>query len=610
MSTTRYQKLAVWTLAYTLAAIVWGAFVRASFSGDGCGKNWPDCGGVLIPLDGSSKALIEFSHRASSGLILPLVVLLVIGAMRLFSKGSPVRKAAWVALLFTLLEAGIGAALVKFGWVASDDSVARALMLAVHLVNTFVLIAAIALCAWFSKHDQPMRVKSQPGTAIGLAMTLVATLILGISGAFSALGGMLFPVNSLAEGLRQDLSPTAHYLERLRLLHPLIATSVSVFILLVGAYFSYSRPSPIVKKWFRIVAGLIAAQMLLGFINLVLHAPVALQLPHLLLADLFWLALIMATVATLQTETRAVEPSEQAVVQMPAERPVGRATLKDYITLTKPKVISLLLFTTLAAMFAAAQGWPGGWLLLAVGVGGYMAAGAANSINMVIERDLDLRMKRTSKRPTVTQKIPAVNAMLFGFGLMIGSFAILWSAANLLSALMALCGFSFYVVVYTLLLKRRTWHNIVIGGAAGSFPPLVGWAAVTNDLGVMAWILFGIVFLWTPVHFWALAILIKDDYAKAGVPMLPVVHGERVTILQIGLYAVLTAGLSVLPILVRQAGWLYLGAAVLLNLVLFARCFDLYRAPERPQVVSLYKYSMVYLALLFMVIAIDRAVSL
>src|SRR5205823_2781751 len=214
---------------------------------------------------------------------------------------------------------------------------------------------------------------------------------------------------------------------------------------------------------------------------------------------------------------------------------------------------------------------------LAVALGFYMAAGAANAINMVLERDLDLRMGRTARRPTVTQTIPPRQALQFALWLMVGSFGLLWSAANLLCAVLALSGLAFYVVVYTLLLKRRTWSNIVIGGAAGAFPPLVGWAAVTGDLSPLAWCLFGIIFLWTPVHFWALAILIKDDYARAGVPMLPVVRGERATVAQIAVYAVLTVAISSLPLLLQgrngqaAVGWVYLIASPLLNAVLLLR---------------------------------------
>lgn len=178
----------------------------------------------------------------------------------------------------------------------------------------------------------------------------------------------------------------------------------------------------------------------------------------------------------------------------------GAATWKDYLALTKPRVISLLLFTTLTAMFIAANATHRVTigLFLAVAVGGYAAAGAANAFNMVIDRDIDQRMKRTAQRPTVTQTIPTRNALLFAMTLTVGSFALLWGAANLLTACLALSGLLFYVFIYTLLLKRRTWHNIVIGGAAGAFPPLVGWAAVTGSLNLLAWYLFAIILVWTP----------------------------------------------------------------------------------------------------------------
>ncbi len=293
--------------------------------------------------------------------------------------------------------------------------------------------------------------------------------------------------------------------------------------------------------------------------------------------------------------------------------PTPRATWRDYLALTKPKVISLLLFTTLTAMFMAARGWPGLWLLIAVTVGGYASAGAAGVFNMVIDRDIDLRMKRTSKRPTSSGLIGKREAMIFGLALAVGSFVLLWWAANFLTALLSLAGLLTYVVVYTLWLKRATWHNIVIGGAAGCFPPLVGWAAVTGDLNLFAWFLFAIVFFWTPVHFWALALMIKDDYREVGVPMLPVVHGDRLTTAQIALYAVYTLVLSVLPVTFREVSWLYLLVALVSGGLLVARSVQLYRhvvrtgSAERRVAVPLYLYSMLYLAVLFLAGALDRS---
>lgn len=355
------------------------------------------------------------------------------------------------------------------------------------------------------------------------------------------------------------------------------------------------------------MVGIYSLQILLGTASIFLKAPIAMQMLHLALADVLfasfaacaWLAF---GVTVPRAELSSLEAADSAVPQLH-----GWDKVRAYLVLTKPRVISLLLFTTLTAMFIAAGGWPGGWLFLAVAIGGYMSAGAANAINMVIDRDIDATMKRTSKRPTVTNAIPARNGLLFGMGLGAASFLTLWLGANLLTAVLALAGLVFYVIVYTLVLKRRTWHNIVIGGAAGAFPPLVGWAAVTNQLNPLAWYLFAIIFVWTPVHFWALALMIKDDYAAAGVPMLPVVKGARATVIQIALYAILTALISALPLLQPHVGATYLVAMALLNLLLLVRTAQLYLDPQRPKALKLYKYSMAYLALLFLVLAFDRA---
>lgn len=285
-----------------------------------------------------------------------------------------------------------------------------------------------------------------------------------------------------------------------------------------------------------------------------------------------------------------------------------RATWRDYLALTKPRVISLLLFTTLAAMFVANKRWPGFLLLAAVAVAGYMSAGAANAINMVLDRDIDEQMKRTTKRPVVTKLISSRDALIFGIALAVLSFAIFWYMANLLTASLSLAGLLFYVFVYTILLKRRTPQNIVIGGAAGCFPPLVGWAAVTNNLSPLAWFMFVLIFVWTPVHFWALALMIKDDYARAGIPMLPCVKGDRATAIQIGIYAIITAALSFAPLWMGQSGWIYVATAIALNVVLLLRAFQLKMDTVRPRALKLYLFSLLYLAVIFLGLALDRMI--
>ncbi|MFN8510739.1 MAG: heme o synthase [Deinococcaceae bacterium] len=285
-----------------------------------------------------------------------------------------------------------------------------------------------------------------------------------------------------------------------------------------------------------------------------------------------------------------------------------RATWRDYFMLTKPKVISLLLFTTLTAMFMAERGMPNWGLLLVVALGGYLSAGASGVLNMVIDHDIDLKMERTSKRPTASGLISRTHALYFGLALAVVSYLILGLGANWLAANLSLAGLLTYVFVYTLWLKRTTWHNIVIGGAAGCFPPLVGWSAVTGDLNLFAWYLFAIIFFWTPVHFWALAIMIKQDYAAVRIPMLPVVHGDRATVTQIILYSILTVGCSIMPLFIGELGWIYGIFALILNALLLNRVLGFHRKIERKQAVSLYLYSMLYLALLFLSMAVDRTI--
>jgi protoheme IX farnesyltransferase len=612
MSQSRFTRFAWGLLFYNLAVILWGAFVRATVSGDGCGAHWPTCGGAIVPSFQHAKTLIEFIHRASTGPLTLCIFALVFFAFRLYPKRHPARFGAVLCLIFTLSEGLIGAALVLKQLVAHNDSIFRAVYMSAHLINTFLLLSAITLTAWWSSGRAAPRLRGQGAVGYALLFGVIGTLVLGISGAITALGDTLFPVSSLLEGIRQDLSPTAHLFIRLRPLHPLIAMSVGLYLLLIAGLIGHLRPSVHTQRFGRWVGILFLSEIGFGALNLFLQAPIAMQLGHLLLADMVWINLVLLCGAALAEDVPQVELLQESLdadgVPIPALNAV--ATWKDYLALTKPRVISLLLFTTLATMFIAADARHPVTigLFVAVAIGGYMAAGAANAINMVIDSDIDGRMKRTASRPTVTQQIPSALALRFAFLLAFGSFALLWWAANLLAAMLALAGLVFYVIVYTLLLKRRTWHNIVIGGAAGAFPPLVGWAAVTGNLSVLAWYLFAIIFVWTPVHFWALALLLKDDYTRAGVPMLPSVRGERATVVQIACYAVLTAVVSVLPFFApHEVGQVYFVSAILLNAALLLCSLQLYRRPERPQASKLFHYSMVYLALLFLVMAVDRS---
>jgi protoheme IX farnesyltransferase len=283
-----------------------------------------------------------------------------------------------------------------------------------------------------------------------------------------------------------------------------------------------------------------------------------------------------------------------------------RGTVRDYLTLTKPRIMSLLLLTGLCGMIVGAGGLPPFWLVVVTMLGLGLACGGASALNHVLDADIDRLMgKRTRSRPVAAGRVPAPYALEFGLALMALSFVLLAGVVNPLTAHLALAGGLFYVLVYTRFLKRSTPQNIVIGGAAGAVPPLVGWAAATGDLTLPALVLFTVVFLWTPPHFWALALLIKRDYAAAGVPMLPVVRGEDETARQIVLYTVALVAFTLAPALWGMFGLVYLVAAAALGATFLALAWMLRRERTPARAGLLFHYSLLYLALLFIAMAVD-----
>ncbi|NCY16393.1 MAG: protoheme IX farnesyltransferase [Actinobacteria bacterium] len=291
-----------------------------------------------------------------------------------------------------------------------------------------------------------------------------------------------------------------------------------------------------------------------------------------------------------------------------AAHPSSMARLKGYIALTKPRIIELLLITTVPTMVVAEQGLPSLWLILATVIGGTMAAGGANAINMYVDRDIDAIMKRTRNRPLVTGLIAPRNALIFAVGLETVAFVWLWAFVNLLSAVLAVAACLFYVFVYTLWLKRTSKSNIVIGGAAGAAPVLIGWSAVTDSVGWAPVLLFAIIFYWTPPHFWALAIRYKDDYAAADVPMLPSVVSMRETSVRILIYTVWLWFLTLVFAPVGGMGLIYWAAAVVLGAVFTAHSVQLLRDPTPKRAMRLFTWSITYITLLFGAMALDQLV--
>lgn len=306
MGLTRFAKYAWGVLGYNLLVILWGAYVRASGSGAGCGSHWPLCNGQVIPLSPPIETLVEFTHRLSSGLSLLLVAGLVMWAFRLYPATHPSRKAALASGVFIITEALIGAGLVLFKLVGADESLARAFSISLHLVNTFLLLASLTLTAWWSSGGALPRRKGQGSLLALLGLGALAVLLIGVSGALTALGDTLFPVNSVAAGLQQDFSPTAHFLIRLRLLHPSLAVASSAYLLvLVGLLNSRSSGQASLQLG-RLLSVIIATQVIAGFTNVFLLAPTWMQLVHLLLADTLWIAFVLYSATRLSGEKQPV----------------------------------------------------------------------------------------------------------------------------------------------------------------------------------------------------------------------------------------------------------------------------------------------------------------
>ena len=298
-SSRAYRAFSWFTLAFTLAVVLWGAFVRATGSGAGCGDHWPVCNGEVVPRAPGLQTLIEYTHRLTSGLALVLTVVLCAWGLRAHAKGHPVRRAAVFSLVFMLTEAAVGAGLVLFKMVAHNESIARAFWMALHLFNTFLLVGALALTAWFAGGRERLSWRRQGLTGGLLLGSLGGLLVLGVTGAIAALGDTLYPATSLAHGLAQDVSPTAHVLLRLRVLHPVLAALVGAGVVFSAAMVARLRPSPAVRRAALQLGVLYGLQLLAGTLNVVLLAPVWLQLAHLLLADLVWIVLVRLSAAGL-----------------------------------------------------------------------------------------------------------------------------------------------------------------------------------------------------------------------------------------------------------------------------------------------------------------------
>ena len=351
----------------------------------------------------------------------------------------------------------------------------------------------------------------------------------------------------------------------------------------------------------------LAFQVAVGAVVVTLHLPAALRGLHLALASAVWAGtVVLAVIAARLPATGA--PAGLIDHGRRTARP-AREVVLDYVSLAKPRIIPLLLITALGGMMMAQSGWPSTGLVVLTLLGGALAAAGAGAINCWIDRDLDLEMLRTRRRPLPDGRIAPTHALLFGIALGLAAFLLLAFWVNVLAATLAISGLLFYVFIYTLWLKRWTVQNIVIGGAAGALPPVVGWAAVTHRVDLTAIYLFTVIFLWTPPHFWALALRLKGDYARAQVPMLPVVRGDAVARRQILLYTVVLVAVTLAVVLTGALGLLYLAGAIVLGSVFIALALITLRNHRQRWSRLLFDYSIAYLGLLFAVMVADRMIG-
>jgi protoheme IX farnesyltransferase len=340
------------------------------------------------------------------------------------------------------------------------------------------------------------------------------------------------------------------------------------------------------------------AQAFIGAILTTRSFGPAYQVFHALTAVAVWLALLGLVVAAgyLAKDTVAFPPLD-----------VPRR-LKDFLVLTKPLIVGLLLVTTFAGLVAGGKAWPSLALTFWTLLGGALAAGGSGAINQYIDRDLDKNMQRTAKRPMAAGRMTPAEGLSFGLALCIISFYLMAGFVNFLAAFLSLAGMIYYVVLYSILLKKATVQNIVIGGGAGAIPPMVGWAAATGRLDIPAWILFMIIFMWTPPHFWALALVRKNEYARAGVPMMPVILGETETRRQMLIYTVVLVALSLSMSIFHFAGNFYLVSALVLGAGLLIAAWRVYRSDSNKIAWQMYRYSSMYLMLLFLALVVDALV--
>lgn len=585
--TDRFRWLALAAAGMVYLLIVAGGVVRVTGSGLGC-PDWPLCYGRLLPplrID----SILEYSHRLTASLTTPLVLATAAVAWLSYRSNRAVLRSSMAAaglLAVQIVLGGVTVVLETPSWIV-----------AVHLAVALMIFALLLRVTTLAFRGQPPAERDAVSRPMAREATLAAAavFILLVSGGVVAGAGATaacagFP---LCDG---RLWPQ-HLLGQIQMVHRFlaIATSLGVVALAWKAW-RKGGATPGVRVTAVLTAVLIVLQAIIGALNVSRGFPPLLSGLHVVTAAAVWgCAVLTASLARLGPDPAREDP--------PAAEEGGRPA--DYVALTKPVIVSLLLMTTLAGMIVGAQGAPPAATVLWTMIGGALAAGGASALNQYTDRDLDALMTRTRRRPIPAGRLDPSRVLTFGLVLCVVALYTLAIFVNLLSAVLALVGMVYYAGLYSLVLKRSTVHNIVVGGGAGAIPPLVGWAAATGSLDLRAFFLFAVVFFWTPAHFWALALLRERDYGRAGIPMLPVVYGEHEARLQILLYAIQVVLLTMILTTVQATGMIYLVAAAILGAGLLLQALRLWRRGGNRSAWGMYRYSSLYLALLFAALIAD-----
>ena len=591
-------------LGATIGLVVIGVIVRATDSGMGC-PDWPLCYGQIIPPTTDSgdviayKAWLEWIHRAIAAVIGLIVLAVVALALRNLKDRRSLQGASIALLGLVLFQAWLGRQTVLES--NSGASVTAHLASAMAFVGLQVWV--LARSGYAETLGGIRRASGSVVAPIVAAGAIYALLLFG-SNVTGTDTGLLYPDWPLMGG---TFFPPITELSTPMILHR-YATAI-VALILISAIWIVRREkgSPArVRQLLTYAAAVFAVQCVIGAVQIFTKLAPWTQTLHVALATIIWILTVgAASIALL--EGRVAGGSSPGGPKR--SELTLRETIFAYVALTKPRIVELLLITTVPAMLLAAHGFPPLTLIAATLIGGTLSAASANVFNCIVDADIDAKMARTAARPLVTGRISIGAALLFASILGVASFLFLAFTTTMMAAFVSLLAIAFYVLIYTLILKRSTPQNIVIGGAAGALPPVIGWAAVTGDISLVPILLFALVFYWTPPHFWALALRIGPDYAAAGVPMLPVTAGPAETARQIWLYTILLVVMSLMLWAVAGMGLVYLGAAIVGGGIFLLRAWrlrsdvlgdGLLRGATR-----LYRYSISYLTLIFAAIAID-----